>query len=30
VELSFERQTKTKGEVGKVKQPPHLKSPAAA
>jgi hypothetical protein len=30
VELSFERQTKTKGEVGKVKQSPHLKSPAAA
>jgi uncharacterized protein len=30
VELSFERQTKTKGEVGKVKQPAQLKSPAAA
>jgi len=29
VELSFERQTKTKGEVGKVKSPAHLKSPAA-
>jgi len=30
VELSFERQTRTKGDVGKVKQPAHLKSPAAA
>lgn len=30
VELSFERKTKTKGDVGKVKQPAHLKSPAAA
>ncbi len=30
VELSFERKTKTKDDVGKVKQPPHLKSPAAA
>jgi hypothetical protein len=30
VELSFERRTKTKGEVGKVKQPGHLKAPAAA
>ncbi len=30
VELAFERKTKTKGDVGKVKQPAHLKSPAAA
>ena len=30
VQLTFERQSQTKGEVGKVKQPAHLKSPAAA
>jgi hypothetical protein len=30
VQLTFERQSRTKGEVGKVKQPAHLKSPAAA
>jgi hypothetical protein len=30
VELTFERETKTKGEVGKLKQPAHLKAPAAA
>lgn len=30
VELAFERKTKTKGDVGKVKQPAHLKAPAAA
>jgi hypothetical protein len=30
VELLFERQTKTKGDVGKVKQPARLKTPAAA
>jgi hypothetical protein len=30
VELSFQRKTKTKGDVGKVKQPAHLKSPTAA
>jgi hypothetical protein len=29
VELSFERKSKTKGVVGKVKQPGHIKSPAA-
>jgi uncharacterized protein len=29
-QLSFERQSRTKGDVGKVKQPAHLKSPAAA
>jgi uncharacterized protein len=29
-ELHFERQTTTAGDVGKVKQPGHLKSPAAA
>jgi len=28
--LSFERQSRKKGDVGKVKHPPHLKSPAAA
>ena len=30
VQLTFERQSRAKGEVGKVKQPPRLKSPAAA
>jgi hypothetical protein len=30
VELAFERQSRTKGDVGKVKTPAHLKSPAAA
>ena len=30
VDLAFERKSKTKGDVGKVKQPAHLKSPAAA
>ncbi len=30
VQLTFERQSRTKGEVGKVKQPAHLKAPAAA
>lgn len=30
VELSFERKSRTKGDVGKVKQPAHLKTPAAA
>ena len=30
VQLTFERQSRTKGEVGKVKQPARLKSPAAA
>jgi hypothetical protein len=30
VQLTFERQSRTKGEVGKVKQPAALKSPAAA
>jgi len=30
VQLTFERQSRAKGEVGKVKQPAHLKSPAAA
>jgi len=30
VQLTFERQSRTKGDVGKVKQPAHLKSPAAA
>jgi uncharacterized protein len=30
VQLTFERQSRTKGEVGKVKQPAHLKSPATA
>jgi hypothetical protein len=30
VQLSFERQSRTAGEVGSVKQPAHLKSPAAA
>jgi uncharacterized protein len=30
VELSFERKTRKKGDVGKVKQAAHLKSPAAA
>jgi hypothetical protein len=30
VELAFKRSTATNGEVGKVKQPGHLKSPAAA
>ncbi len=30
VQLAFERQSRTKGEVGKVKQPARLKSPAAA
>jgi hypothetical protein len=30
VELAFERKSRTKGDVGKVKQPAHLKSPAAA
>ena len=30
VQLTFERQSRTKGEVGKVKQPAHLKSPAVA
>src|SRR6266446_7668536 len=29
VQLTFERQSRAKGEVGKVKQPVHLKSPAA-
>ena len=27
VQLTFERQSRTKGEVGKVKQPAHLKAP---
>ena len=30
VALQFERKTTTKGDVGKVKQPGHLKAPAAA
>jgi hypothetical protein len=30
VQLTFERQSRAKGEVGKVKQPARLKSPAAA
>jgi uncharacterized protein len=30
VQLTFERQSRAKGEVGTVKQPAHLKSPAAA
>ncbi len=30
VQLTFERQSRAKGEVGSVKQPAHLKSPAAA
>ena len=30
VQLSFERQSRAKGEVGKVKPPAHLKAPAAA
>ena len=30
VQLTFERQTRAKGELGSVKQPAHLKSPAAA
>jgi uncharacterized protein len=30
VQLAFERQSRTKGKVGKVKQPAHLKAPAAA
>jgi hypothetical protein len=30
VQLTFERQSRTKGKVGKVKQPAHLKAPAAA
>jgi hypothetical protein len=30
VQLTFERQSRTKGDVGTVKQPAHLKSPAAA
>ncbi len=30
VQLTFERQSRTKSEVGKVKQPAHLKAPAAA
>ena len=30
VELAFERQTKAEGEVGEVKSPAHLKSPAVA
>jgi hypothetical protein len=30
VQLTFERQSRTKGEVGKIKQPARLKSPAAA
>lgn len=30
VDLTFKRQSKTSGDVGRVKQAPHLKSPAAA
>ena len=30
VQLNFERQSRTKGEVGTVKQPSHLRSPATA